>query len=267
VTPSSEEAVGGANEGGLGFGLALPDPLKLELTRVDRDIATLAGELATDGRLARGRRTRRNVAESLVALLAEGDPDPTAKAVAARAGVSLRLVFHHFADMDDLYHFVAALQLRRQWSDMPRLSTKLSVQTRIERTVAHRAVLFEEISPVRRALARRAPTSPAVAQAIAAADQLLLENIRAAFAPELEALPATERGEQLDALDTAASWEVWERIRTGSGVGVRTARRIMTRMLGALCAGADPGVAEGLVGIAATTASRSTRRSESTPDE
>ena len=73
-----------------------------------------------------------------MALLRAGDSDPTAKAVARRAGVSLRLVFHHFADMDDLYQFVGALLLQRQWAEMPQLSPKLSLPTRIERTVAHR---------------------------------------------------------------------------------------------------------------------------------
>src|SRR5580698_8742971 len=116
-------------------------------------------------------------------LLREGEQDPTAKSVARRAGVSLRLVFHHFADMDDLYQFVAALQLRRQWADMPQLSPRLSLPTRIERTVAHRAALFEETSEVRRALACRAPTCPGVGQALAASDRLFREDLKATFAP------------------------------------------------------------------------------------
>ncbi len=235
MTSGSSEAAGGAGDRGVGgLDLALPDPLRHELERVDRDVAALAGELGTDGRLARGRRTRRNVADALVALLRAGDPEPTAKAVAARAGVSLRLVFHHFADMDDLYHFVAAMQLRRQWTGMPRLSPRLSLASRIERTVAHRAALFEEISPVRRALARRASSSPAVAQAVAAADNLLRESLRATFAPELTELAPAVRSEYLGALDASTSWELWERLRSASGVGVRTARRVVTRMLAAL---------------------------------
>src|SRR5580693_8257824 len=91
-----------------------------------------------------------SVAEALMQLLRDGESDPTAKAVARRAGVSLRLVFHHFADMDDLYQFVGALLLQRQWAEMPQLSPKLSLPTRIERTVAHRAALFEEDFEVRR---------------------------------------------------------------------------------------------------------------------
>ncbi len=174
-------------------------------------------------------------------MLRAGESDPTAKAVARRAGVSLRLVFHHFADMDDLYQFVGALQLRRQWADMPQLSPKLSLSTRIERTVAHRAALFEETSDVRRALVCRAPTSPGVGQALAASDDLFLEDLKATFAPELTGLPATSRAEYLGAMDTGTSWEVWERLRTTSGVPVRGARRVMSLMLEALFAGTEDG--------------------------
>jgi AcrR family transcriptional regulator len=199
----------------------------------------MSGVTARDGRVARGQRTRRNVALALIELLREGDPEPTAKAVAQRAEVSLRLVFHHFAEMDDLYHYVAALVLRRQWSGMPRISDRLALATRLDRTVAHRAALYEEIAPVRRALMRRVATAPSVSDAIAAADGLLLENLKATFTPELAALPEGPRAVLLDALDTASSWEAWNRLRTVSRLPVRGAKRVMTRTLGALCASAE----------------------------
>jgi TetR/AcrR family transcriptional regulator of autoinduction and epiphytic fitness len=199
-------------------------------------------EPARDGRVARGQRTRRSVAEALMELLRAGDSDPTAKAVALRAGVSLRLVFHHFADMDDLYQFVGALLLRRQWADMPQLSPKLSLPTRIERTVAHRAALFEEDFEVRRALVCRAPTCPGVARALAASDNLFREDLKDTFAPELTALPAGSRADYLAAIDAGTSWDIWDRLRTTSAVPVRGARRVMSLMLEALFAGsADDG--------------------------
>jgi TetR/AcrR family transcriptional regulator, regulator of autoinduction and epiphytic fitness len=211
------------------------------------DLAALIAleEPARDGRVARGQRTRRSVAEALMDLLRGGDPDPTAKEVARRAGVSLRLVFHHFADMDDLYQFVGTLQLRRQWADMPQLSPKLALSTRIERTVAHRAALFEETSEVRRALACRAPTCPGVGKALAAADNLFLEDLKTTFAPELAGLPASSREEYLGAMDTGTSWEAWERLRATSGIPVRGARRVMSLILQALFAAHD---ADGIAG-------------------
>ncbi len=157
------DGAGGAGD----VGIALPDDASGEHAALDLAAVVALEKPASDGRVARGQRTRRSVGEALMELLQAGDLDPTAKAVAKRAGVSLRLVFHHFADMDDLYQFVAALQLRRQWADMPELSPKLSLSTRIERTVAHRAAFFEEIAQVRRALVRRALVSDGVRQAVA----------------------------------------------------------------------------------------------------
>jgi AcrR family transcriptional regulator len=190
------------------------------------------------------------VAEALMELLRAGDPDPTAKAVAEQAGVSLRLVFHHFTDMDELYQFVASLQLRRIWSDLPQRSPVLARQRRIEWIVDHRAGLYEEISPIRRALVRRVPVSPGVRDAVAAADALLLENLKATFAPELDPLPVALRIETLDAMDTASSWEAWERLRSTSGVQPRAARRVMARMLESLCPSEAAAIGSG--GAAAT---------------
>jgi TetR/AcrR family transcriptional regulator, regulator of autoinduction and epiphytic fitness len=232
----------GAGEAGNKKGLrgshapTAPDP---DRTQAPLDLAALVAleEPARDGRVARGQRTRRNVAEALMELLRAGETDPTAKIVARRAGVSLRLVFHHFADMDDLYQYVAALLLRRQWADMPQLSPRLSLTTRIERTVAHRAALFEETSEIRRALVCRAPNSAAVREALAAADNLFLQDLQATFAAELDTLATSVRAEYLGAMETGTSWEAWERLRTTSGVPVRGARRVMSLMLEKLCAG------------------------------
>jgi TetR/AcrR family transcriptional regulator of autoinduction and epiphytic fitness len=228
-------AKSGASGGEVEIGHSLPELLPPEFALADLEGEAEIDTSVTDGRVARGQRTRRNVAEALMSLLQEGDPEPTARAVAERAGVSLRLVFHHFAEMDDLYHYVAALLLRRQWSGMLRVSPKLALATRLDRTAAHRAVLYEEISPVRRALVRRMSTSDGVCAAIHAADTLLLENLKETFAPELAALPPGTRMEVLEAMDVVSSWEAWERLRTVSMLQVRGAKRLMIRMLDALC--------------------------------
>jgi AcrR family transcriptional regulator len=231
-----------ASTGGAGAAGLFPDPALL-VSPTPADLATVLpwpDEPSTDGRLARGQRTRRNVADGLISLLREGDPEPTARSLARRAGVSLRLVFHHFADLDDLYTYVAALEFRRQWSDMPSLSPKLALSTRIERTVSHRATMFEDMSPVRRALVRRAATSRDVAMALTSSDALLQESLIATFAPELEAIPETVRAEHLHAMDTATSWEAWERMRRSSRLPARVARRVMAHTLAVLCAAPAP---------------------------
>jgi AcrR family transcriptional regulator len=249
---STASAAGADEEGAPRPG---PDLSELDLhgPRANQDAAVIAldEEPASDGRVARGQRTRRNVADALVSLLAEGDAEPTARAVAERAGVSLRLVFHHFADMDDLYHYVAALQLRYEWSTLARVSPDLDLPTRVDRTAAERAVLFERVGPVRRAIARRT-SSPGVKRATAAADALLLEHLKDTFTPELDALSEAERAERLEAVDTVASWEAWDRMRRTSGLQVRAAQRVMARLLLSCCREfADPDMVRAAVGAAA----------------
>jgi TetR/AcrR family transcriptional regulator, regulator of autoinduction and epiphytic fitness len=189
---------------------------------------------SADGRVARGQRTRRKVADALISLLGDGEPDPTAKIIAERAGVSLRLVFHHFSDMDDLYRTVASLQLERQRREQPVIPHSLPLPLRIDETVCYRSVLFEEISPVRRAAVRRIGSSPEVTAAIEFSNILLTQNLSAAFAPELAQSSQSEGIELLAAMDAASSWEAWERMRRGSHLPVDTASRVMTRTLSAL---------------------------------
>ena len=62
----------------------------------------------------------------------------------------------------------------------------------------------------------------------------LKENIAAVFAPELETRPEHEGSEVLAAMDTASSWEAWERMRWHSDLPVATSQRIMKRTLTAL---------------------------------
>jgi TetR/AcrR family transcriptional regulator, regulator of autoinduction and epiphytic fitness len=194
---------------------------------------------SADGRVARGQRTRRRVADALLSLLRDGDPDPTAKVIAERAGVSLRLVFHHFCDMDDLYRTVSSLQLERQRREQPNVSPQLPLAIRIHETVHYRSVLFEEISPVRRAAVRRSGSSPDVTAAVTFSNILLSDNISATFAPELDTCRDEEGTELLAAMDAASSWEAWERMRRGSELPVATASRVMTRTLSALLAPHD----------------------------
>ena len=195
---------------------------------------SLTDEPSADGRVARGQRTRRRVAEALVSLLAKGEPDPTAKAIAVEAGVSLRLVFHHFTDMDDLYCAVAFLQLEEQRAVLPALTSSLPLPHRIHDAVQRRGTFYEEISPVRRAAVRRAVSSPGVGAIIAVGNSLLADGLATLFSPELQPRAEEDRDALLAALDSATSWEAWERMRQGAGLSSETARLVMTRTLAAL---------------------------------
>ncbi len=186
-----------------------------------------------NGRVARGERTRQRLAEAVISLLEAGDPAPTARAVAAHAGVSLRLVFHHFKDMDAVYDEVVRLQIRRHWSLLRAPKPTLPLETRITQTVRARARLYEDTTPVRRAAFTMAVGSAQVAHHIAAANSFTRSLLATTFGPELTA--AAEEGKHLlEAVDAAASWEAWDRLRTAQALGPTSSRRTMKRTLRAL---------------------------------
>jgi AcrR family transcriptional regulator len=183
---------------------------------------------ASDGRVARGERTRRQLAEALISLLEDGVGEPTAREVSARAGVSLRLVFHHFDDMEQLLRTAVAVQADRHWSRLRPVDPSLPAEERVAQVVRQREALFEAISPVRRAAARVEAGSPTVAAELSNARLALRRALEKVFSSELEAA-GSERGELLDALEAATSWEGWEQLRRRMGLAPTAARRVVTR--------------------------------------
>jgi AcrR family transcriptional regulator len=194
------------------------------------DVTPGGGPEVTDGRLVRGLRTRRRVAEALVMLLVEGNPEPTAREVAERAGVSLRLVFHHFDDMEDLYREVCLLQFERHWHDLPGVPPTLARPWRIERMLRQRSALFEDVGPVRRAGRRREDRSEGIRLVIEETNRRMRQETADTFAPELTAAGAG-RVELLDSLDLLLSFETWDRLRRTQGLTPPAARRVLHRLL------------------------------------
>ncbi len=188
---------------------------------------------STDGRIVRGERTRQRLAEAVITLLEAGDPAPTARAVAAEAGVSLRLVFHHFKDMDAVYDEVVNLQIRRHWTSMQPPNPKLALAERITRTVRARARLYEAVTPVRRGTFTMAAGSESVAVHLKRANDYTRSLLEQTFAPELAAA-GHDAKDLLEALDAAASWEAWERLRAVQQLGPTSARRVMKNTMTAL---------------------------------
>ena len=195
---------------------------------------------SADGRVARGERTRRALAEAVVALIEEGDPQPTARRVSERAGVSLRLVFHHFDDMESVLQAAVAVQVERHWSRLRPIDPQTPLLRRVERIVRQRAALFERIAPVRRAATLVEHGSPVVAAELAHSRHELRAELESAFEPELAAA-GRRRAELLDMLELPSSFEAWDALRRRMGLAPAAARRVTTRLLeAALCPTTDP---------------------------
>src|SRR6478735_5965590 len=120
----------------------------------------------TDGRLGRSERSRAAVAEALLALIDEGDLRPTAPRIAARAGVSLRLVFHHFKDLEAVFADAAKREIARVTPTLRPVAADGPFDRRLEAFVLERARLFERISTMWRAAEAQAPFSTEIAKSM-----------------------------------------------------------------------------------------------------
>jgi TetR/AcrR family transcriptional regulator of autoinduction and epiphytic fitness len=181
--------------------------------------AAVSDRRAGDGRTARGARARRSIAEALVSLLADGVARPTARQVAERAGVSLRLVFHHFEDMESVLRSAVAVQAERHWDNLDAVSPSGALSDRVRSTVNQRARLFEAIAPVRRAAAQASGGSPTLARQLESSRKLLRARLCETFSKELSQ-SGDSRENVLDALEVATSFETWDQLRQISGRSV-----------------------------------------------
>ena len=194
-----------------------------------------ASDREADGRRLRAARNYEAVVGAVLDIVRECPPEviylPSAAEVAARARVSERTVFRHFADLNAL--FVAAASRIRPIQQIylgPRPDAR-SVEERIEALVGLRSKLYEKIAPVRRVAIYLSKTHPLVVEQLAEAYAKARAQVADVFAPELSRLDAKRRSVMLDALDVATSWSSWDTLRTLQGCSVPRTRKIVTEVL------------------------------------
>lgn len=191
-------------------------------------------EKEKDGRSARSERARAAVVDALLALIEEGQLQPTAQAIAQRAGVSLRLVFHHFDDLEALFVAAAQRQMERLAPTMRSLPTSGSLEERLDAFVEQRCRLLERVKNFRRAALLVEPFSPAAQQRLKQVRDWKRAEVAALFARELEALAPKERAEVAAALAAASSFDCWQSLRLHQELSVDDTRKVMKRMLRSL---------------------------------
>jgi AcrR family transcriptional regulator len=176
------------------------------------------------------------VVDALLDLLGEGDLRPTAARIAERAGVSLRIVFHHFDDLEAIYSELADRQAERVKPLTVPIPVTLPFARRVEEFSAQRGRLLETLSPVRRAAVLMEPFRPALAKRLKLARDLMRAAAIAAFAPELSKLAVDEKRATVAALDVVTSWVAWEQMRRHQGLSETDARSVMATTIRALLA-------------------------------
>jgi TetR/AcrR family transcriptional regulator of autoinduction and epiphytic fitness len=184
-----------------------------------------------DGRVLRGRRNREAVVEAFLSLIEEGDQRPTARAIATRAGISLRSVFQHFADLEQIYEVAGRRQVRLLLPLLEPVDSALPLAERVEEFVARRGRLLEQLDPVARAARLREPFSGQLQENREKVVALMGAQCRASFAPEL-AGAGEPCGERLAvALATATSWANWYHLRNDQHLDAGDAAGVVRLLL------------------------------------
>lgn len=187
-----------------------------------------------DGRTVRAERTRQALVDALLALLYEGEVRPTAERIAARAGVSERSLFQHFADREVLYQAVAVQQHERVAPTLEPVDLSLPLAERIDAFAAQRARLLEEVTPVRRAALLLEPDSEVVAGWLQATRRQKAREVERVFRAELDSLEQPRRGLVLGALVATSAWTFWESLRAHQRLSVDRARAAMRQAIASL---------------------------------
>ena len=195
-----------------------------------------AAKSTRDGRTVRAERTRQALVDALLALLYEGQLQPTAERIAARAGVSERSLFQHFADREALYQAVAVQQYERIVPTLDPIDVSLPLSERIEAFVSQRARLLETVTPVRRAALLLEPESEVVSGWLQNTRRQKAREVERVFRAELETVEQRERGVVLAALVAASAWTAWEGLRAHQRLSEDRSRAAMRTMLAALLA-------------------------------
>ena len=194
-------------------------------------------EEALDGRAVRRERNRDAVVDAIMVLIQSGETQPSMADIARLAGVSERSIFRHFESRAALLAAVIERQLEVVSGLLREIPSTGALSSRISAFVNERALLYEEITPMRRATLHVVDASTLVSDQLAETRTWMREELEAVFDRELSRRAGPDRRDLVAALDVATSWEAWNLLREVEGCSVPRGRRILVRVMTQLLAG------------------------------
>ena len=207
--------------------------------RPEKGAAKGAAEAKPDGRRERAADSRRRILDATQELMREGKPAPTAETIAARAGVSLRTLFRHFEEMENLHLEIATRVLRDLRPVMARPMEEKPWPYAFYEAIERRAEYYEALLPFHSSLQMFRHRSAALArqhQRIAATHRELLES---SFPADIASDVAL-----MQQLELLLSIEVWQRLREQQKLGVGEASNLLSGMGRAMLAASGQAIAQ-----------------------
>ena len=186
---------------------------------MSQDYTTTAPPAATrkpariDGRRLRSERTRQLIVEAYLALLREGNRNPTAAQTAERAGYSVRSVFERFPDLQALRIMATDYSLSQAAALAPARHLDSDRATRIRSQVETRAGTCERGLLLWRMLLVFQQDSEELKARVRLARDRTIARMEQMYARELDVLGKTDRRHLLIALEALTDFESWARMR------------------------------------------------------
>lgn len=190
----------------------------------------------TDGRIARGERTRAAIIAAHAALLRDGDLQPTAAKVAERAGVSVRTIWTNFKDREELMTYSTNFWLAEDDELWKPIDPTMSFDARLATYVRQRVRRLENIAPAARSAALSEPFSPALRSSRRRHVDRMRDQVELVFATELAHGEGDDHGWLLHAVVVAASWPTWTQLRDDYGLTIEDSAQVMERTMRVLLA-------------------------------
>lgn len=187
----------------------------------------------SDGRVARGERTREAIVDAHTALLREGVLVPTGQMLADRAGVSLRTVWLNFKDLEGLLTATTAHWMSVDTELRVPIDTALPLTERIAAYCRQRANRLDTLAPAARSAALGEPFSVALQASRRKHVRRGVADLEQAFGPELAAA-GPGREVMLTGLFVATSWTAWALLRDDLGMDVEASTAVMVHTVTAL---------------------------------
>ena len=166
--------------------------------------------MSTDGRVARGERTRDAIIEAHTGLLREGVLKPTGRVIADRAGVSVRTLWANFKDLEALLQATTAYWDAADQQLLVTVDPARPLAERVEAFCVQRGQRLEHLAPAARSAALGEPFSEALARSRQTHIDRLQSEIEALFAGELASAAAAGDETLKYALITATGWPTWQ---------------------------------------------------------
>ena len=170
---------------------------QLVMSRLEDEMRDRDDDASTDGRTMRRRRNREAVIASLIALIDEGDLNPTVAKIADRAQVSHRSIFRYFDDLDDLASTAIRTAFREVWSTIVLSNPgEGSLEDRIDHLVSNQLQTVQRTRSLGRVARAKSIDIPEIDRGLATVVEFRRDQVRRHFALELDRMEP-ERAEAI----------------------------------------------------------------------